>query len=319
MKRLFLLLLTALLLLSSSAAYAESDTFVQRDMLRIIPSRAFDGLMEESLPSLPEISGGIWSASMSQPAITATLPDYSGRVTYEVVYSLRTGTTVHVPRLLKNKEWTADVLPHVLRPMDASSGRWITETAEYVPYSPYNGEGFAVSAGGKTEQIYFTSEVTEEWGESEWDELTCETPLTVVVTYVFNVPASYDGLLLAINPREVTRPSAEPAEEETAEAEVPPQPAAFDDVPNLKDWVFIRLSDSCFYETIEPSTWGDNVNFLQQILIRAGYQKAGTADGSYGPTTEKAVTDFQNDHGLPPTGVADNYTIHAILKAARGE
>ncbi|MBP3209469.1 MAG: peptidoglycan-binding protein, partial [Oscillospiraceae bacterium] len=93
----------------------------------------------------------------------------------------------------------------------------------------------------------------------------------------------------------------------------------FDDVPNLKDWVFIRLSDSCFYETIEPSTWGDNVNFLQQILIRAGYQKAGTADGSYGPTTEKAVTEFQNDHGLPPTGVADNYTIHAILKAARGE
>ena len=153
----------------------------------------------------------------------------------------------------------------------------------------------------------------------EWDELTCETPLTVVVTYVFNVPASYDGLLLAINPREVTRPSAEPAEEEAAEAEVPPQPAAFDDVPNLKDWVFIRLSDSCFYETIEPSTWGDNVNFLQQILIRAGYQKAGTADGSYGPTTEKAVTDFQNDHGLPPTGIADNYTIHAILKAARGE
>ena len=149
MKRLFLLLLTALLLMSSSAAYAESDTFVQRDMLRIIPSRAFDGLMEESLPSLPEISGGIWSASMSQPAITATLPDYSGRVTYEVVYSLRTGTTVQVPRLLKNKEWTADVLPHVLRPMDASSGRWITETAEYVPYSPYNGEGFAVSRVGR--------------------------------------------------------------------------------------------------------------------------------------------------------------------------
>ena len=145
-------------------------------------------------------------------------------------------------------------------------------------------------------------------GEPEWKGLVQETPVIERVYYTFNAPAEYDGLLLAINPEEVTRGSF--SEEETEQPN-----GVFSDFDHLKEWEFISLRDGAFYETILPNTWGDEVNFLQQLLIRAGYQKPGTADGSYGPATIKAISALQEAAGIPVTGEADNRTIHALLDA----
>lgn len=50
----------------------------------------------------------------------------------------------------------------------------------------------------------------------------------------------------------------------------------------------------------------------QDVLNSLGYD-AGTADGVVGGKTKKAVGQFQNDHGLNPTGRFDKSTLDALL------
>lgn len=61
---------------------------------------------------------------------------------------------------------------------------------------------------------------------------------------------------------------------------------------------------------------GESVERLQRGLMACGYDlpKYG-ADGEYGRETEDAVKDFQRDHELPVTGIADATTIAAIENA----
>lgn len=58
---------------------------------------------------------------------------------------------------------------------------------------------------------------------------------------------------------------------------------------------------------------GERVLALQQALRAAGYDvgSVGT-DGYYGPITQRAVWLFQYDHGLPPSGNADDATRAAL-------
>ena len=304
------LLLAVFLVTAFCGSVAAEASFAEENGFTLVPCRAFDGLMEETAVDEPEITPGTWSASMSQPAITATLPGFDNRVTYTVVYTLRSGKKVDVPRQLQRKEWHTELTLHRLIPIDAYTGQWIEQTDEYVPYvtAPSRSDKNILSFGGKEIRIYYTAEVETEVGEPEWKGLVQETPVIERVYYTFNVPAEYDGLLLAINPREVTRGSF--SEEEMEEPN-----GVFSDFGHLQDWEFISLRDGAFYETLLPNTWGDNVNFLQQLLIRAGYQKPGTADGSYGPATVKAISALQEAAGLPVNGEADNRTIHALLDA----
>jgi murein L,D-transpeptidase YcbB/YkuD len=56
------------------------------------------------------------------------------------------------------------------------------------------------------------------------------------------------------------------------------------------------------------------VKQLQQTLVAAGYDP-GSVDGSFGPTTEAAVTAFQQDNGLSADGVVGPDTATALNSA----
>ena len=54
---------------------------------------------------------------------------------------------------------------------------------------------------------------------------------------------------------------------------------------------------------------GDSVKELQQALVNAGYDIGSSGvDGSYGPATQAAVTQYQKDHGLTVDGMAGPQT-----------
>ncbi|MBI1250969.1 MAG: hypothetical protein GC189_05835 [Alphaproteobacteria bacterium] len=59
---------------------------------------------------------------------------------------------------------------------------------------------------------------------------------------------------------------------------------------------------------------GAAVQTLQRMLNALGYA-VGVDDGIFGPGTRRAVLAFQDEHGLPATGVADQATRDAISKA----
>jgi len=68
-------------------------------------------------------------------------------------------------------------------------------------------------------------------------------------------------------------------------------------------------------ETLRPGTKGSqSVATLQAALTSLGYP-AGTADGSYGPSTVEAVSAFQTANNLPVDGVAGPATLAAINAA----
>jgi len=56
---------------------------------------------------------------------------------------------------------------------------------------------------------------------------------------------------------------------------------------------------------------GVNVRRLQRWLTQAGYRVR--TRGAFGPATERAVRRFQNEHGLPVTGVVDRPTALALV------
>jgi hypothetical protein len=64
--------------------------------------------------------------------------------------------------------------------------------------------------------------------------------------------------------------------------------------------------------TMEPLSRGmknERVRAVQQLLLDYGID----ADGSFGPATENAVECFQEENGLPATGVVDRETMKRLL------
>lgn len=72
---------------------------------------------------------------------------------------------------------------------------------------------------------------------------------------------------------------------------------------------------------MKPETYfiGRPIRSLQTMLRVIGESKAQETslipDGIYGPQTAAAVTNFQQDNGLPPTGSADQDTWESIVRA----
>ena len=66
--------------------------------------------------------------------------------------------------------------------------------------------------------------------------------------------------------------------------------------------------------TLRSGDSGDEVQQLQEALAALGYD-VGEPDGSYGPTTEEAVKQFQADSGITADGVAGPQTLAAINDA----
>ena len=61
---------------------------------------------------------------------------------------------------------------------------------------------------------------------------------------------------------------------------------------------------------------GDEVKQLQQALINAGYDVGSSgADGSYGPATQAAITQYQKDNGLQVDGMAGPETQGALYSS----
>ena len=63
----------------------------------------------------------------------------------------------------------------------------------------------------------------------------------------------------------------------------------------------------------------DAVKAMQTRLISLGYLTSGSADGEYGPLTEKAVRSFQSMNGLTVDGVAGAKTLAAINSSSAKE
>jgi peptidoglycan hydrolase-like protein with peptidoglycan-binding domain len=63
---------------------------------------------------------------------------------------------------------------------------------------------------------------------------------------------------------------------------------------------------------------GSDVTSLQRVLIAAGINVPGGADGVFGPATRGAVVEFQSSHGLPATGEVDQATSNALASAGSG-
>jgi hypothetical protein len=70
-------------------------------------------------------------------------------------------------------------------------------------------------------------------------------------------------------------------------------------------------------QTLTPNTTGSQVKVLQQALTALGFSP-GKADGDYGPSTVKAVQQFQTSKGLTPDGVVGPATLAALQKALAG-
>ena len=67
-------------------------------------------------------------------------------------------------------------------------------------------------------------------------------------------------------------------------------------------------------QSLKPGMSGSSVTTLQQALTQLGYDP-GTADGSYGAATTKAVSAFQTAKGLTADGAAGPATLAAINTA----
>ncbi len=74
------------------------------------------------------------------------------------------------------------------------------------------------------------------------------------------------------------------------------------------------------YRTLDPGVVGEDVGELQDFLIRRGYI-SGAVDGLYGLRTRSGVALFQEEMGLPVTGIVNRETLDAIkeIKDAEAE
>ncbi len=62
-----------------------------------------------------------------------------------------------------------------------------------------------------------------------------------------------------------------------------------------------------YYVSDEPSLEAD----VQRALRREGYY-SGPLDGDLGPMSRSAIRDYQNDHGLYPTGRVDSRLLRSL-------
>jgi WD40 repeat protein len=63
----------------------------------------------------------------------------------------------------------------------------------------------------------------------------------------------------------------------------------------------------------DPPMSGNDIYLLQDRLKKLGYTSVGTPDGVFGPMTDKAVRQFQQEYGLETDGIVGPLTWHEIF------
>ena len=84
--------------------------------------------------------------------------------------------------------------------------------------------------------------------------------------------------------------------------------------------VLVSFCASAFaasYKTLRYRDSGSDVLKMQKALVALGYNTGGT-DGKFGPTTEKAVRQFQQDNGITVDGLAGSATLTLLYRQAEG-
>ena len=71
------------------------------------------------------------------------------------------------------------------------------------------------------------------------------------------------------------------------------------------------------YSTLRYGDSGSAVKKMQTALVKLGYNTGGI-DSRFGPTTEKAVRQFQKDNKLAVDGKAGNQTLTLLYQKADG-
>jgi len=70
--------------------------------------------------------------------------------------------------------------------------------------------------------------------------------------------------------------------------------------------------------TLAVGARGEEVRKLQQALLDAGIQFRGGADGVFGPATQAALRQFQEQNNLPATGTVDAQTASVLMPVGSG-
>lgn len=65
------------------------------------------------------------------------------------------------------------------------------------------------------------------------------------------------------------------------------------------------------FSVVQRGDKGDSVKEVQEMLVNLGFLSSAV-DGSYGPKTEQAVTDFQQAAGIEVTGIIDEKTYNIL-------
>ena len=84
--------------------------------------------------------------------------------------------------------------------------------------------------------------------------------------------------------------------------------------------VLVSFCASAFaasYKTLRYRDSGSDVLKMQKALVALGYNTGGT-DGKFGPTTEKAVRQFQQNNGITVDGLAGSATLTLLYRQAEG-
>lgn len=160
-----------------------------------------------------------------------------------------------------------------------------------------------IQPGTKTKSaIWFTTEDTEVGSFEELESMS----LTVTVkdeNYkdMFTAETGTIHFHATAPVEEAAAETAPAAEEQTETTAVEPAPTA-EPTPTPAP-----TEEPAKYETLQKGSKGDKVKEMQVYLKALGYL-SGTADGDFGPGTEKAVKAFQSAEGIEATGIADSKT-----------
>ena len=93
------------------------------------------------------------------------------------------------------------------------------------------------------------------------------------------------------------------------------EPIADDNLPSENDGF---PADTGWHSTVRRGDKGQDVIYLQTMLYKLGYDIGPDGiDGDFGKNTERAVKEFQRDHGLVVDGVAGPMTYDALSKAEK--